>query len=75
MNCIDCDIAKAKALLHFVLTDNNFSSWQPVKAILAAAKVNGISKKAMKIARHEMGAISLTVNGEQYWGDPSRIRR
>ena len=75
MYCKNCEIEGAKALLESVLTDNNFSAWQPVRALIAGAKAAGISRDAMKMARRELGILTVTIDGEQHWCHPSRISR
>lgn len=74
MHCGNCEIEQAKALLRSVLLDRNFSAWQPTKALISGAKAAGISREAMKIARRELGTLTLTVDGEQHWCHPDRIR-
>lgn len=75
MHCENCEIERAKALLESVLNDENFSAWQPVRALISGAKTAGISREAMKMARREMGILTLTIDGEQHWCHPDRIRR
>lgn len=74
MQCVNCEIEQGKMLLKSILLDENFSAWQPARALIAGAKSAGISREAMKIARRELGVISLTIDGEQRWCHPDRIR-
>lgn len=75
MYCTNCEIAKAKGLLESILMDANFSAWQPVRALISGARNAGISREAMKMARRELGILTLTIDGEQHWCHPSRINR
>lgn len=75
MQCGNCEIGEAKKLLLTILTDDNFSAWQPVRALISGAKKIGISREAMKMARRELGILTLTIDGEQHWCHPSRIGR
>ncbi len=74
MQCGNCEIEQGKALLKSILLDETFSAWQPARALIAGAKSAGISREAMKIARRELGVISLSIDGEQHWCHPDRIR-
>lgn len=67
MHCRNCEIEQAKTLLKSVLLDKNFSAWQPTKALITGGKAAGISRGAMKVARQELGILTLTIDGEQHW--------
>lgn len=74
MGCKNCEIESAKAFLRSILLVEDFAPWQPTRGLIRVAKAAGISRDAMKLARREMGVLSLTIDGEQHWCHPARIR-
>ena len=70
---MDYQLACAKAFLIDILLFEAFRPWQPVKVLLKVGRQQGISRALLKQARKELGVVSMTINGEQFWAHPRRI--
>ncbi|WP_418427932.1 hypothetical protein [Anaerotruncus massiliensis (ex Liu et al. 2021)] len=68
------EVEMAKALLQRLLLFDPLAVWQPVRSMIQIARANGISKEALRLARRELGVLSITIDSEQYWGHPDRVK-
>lgn len=68
------EVEIAKVFLKRLLLFEPLAVWQPARSFIKIARADGISKEALRLARKELGVLSVTIDGEQYWGHPDRVR-